>query len=75
MPSTLQNFEKMGVDARHVQITPGVASGVAPITVDEKANNSILIVPGANDKLTPADVKSALAEMTDVAVVLTQLEV
>lgn len=73
--STLYNFHKLCIDATHVQITTGVASGVAPITVDEKANNSILIVPGANDMLTPADVKSAMQNMKNIGAVLTQLEV
>lgn len=73
--STIQNFHKVNVDATHVLITPGVASGVAPITVDEHANNSILIVPGANDRLTPADVAAASGALKGAGALLTQLEV
>jgi ribokinase len=71
----VQNFRKVRVDATHVQVTAGVASGVAPITVDERGNNSILIVPGANDRLTPADVQAAMASMKNIGALLTQLEV
>src|SRR5208283_4019190 len=33
-PATVANFQARGIDATHVRITPGVASGVAPIFVD-----------------------------------------
>jgi len=29
-----------------------LSTGLAPIAVDEKGNNSIIIIPGANDTLT-----------------------
>src|SRR3954453_12303756 len=33
-PATIQNLNGRGVDTRHVMVTPGVSSGVAPIFVD-----------------------------------------
>ena len=29
-PATIENLEAWGIDCTHVQITPGVSSGVAP---------------------------------------------
>src|SRR5215469_1405185 len=34
-PATIANFEAQGIDTTHVRVTPGIASGVAPIFVDE----------------------------------------
>jgi len=42
-----------------VTITEGVASGVAMILVDKKGENSIVVAPGANAKLSPADIDAA----------------
>src|SRR6202023_3563179 len=57
--ATIKNFTLRGVDASHVLITPGVSSGVAPIFVDSAGQNRILVVKGANDRLSPADVDGA----------------
>src|SRR5256884_4467356 len=51
-PATISNFQKLGIDTTHVQVTPGVSSGVAPIFVDSAGQNRILVVKGANDALT-----------------------
>jgi ribokinase len=58
-PSTIKNFEKLGIDATHVRAIKGVSSGVAPIFVDPSGQNRILVVKGANDHLKPADVDEA----------------
>ncbi len=58
-PATVENFKAQGIDASHVWITRGQSSGVAPIFVDSAGQNRILVVKGANDALTPADVDAA----------------
>ena len=40
-------------------LTAGVSSGVAPIFVDREGQNRILVVKGANDRLSPADIDAA----------------
>jgi len=61
---TLANFSRLGVDTAHVLMTPGAPTGVAQITVDTRTgHNSIIIVPGANDKLSPADASAAIDEL------------
>jgi ribokinase len=50
--ATLANFVAEGIATEHVVRVPG-SSGVAPIWVDAKGANRIIIVPGAN-LLVPA---------------------
>ena len=51
---TLANYAANGVSTEHVRVTEGQATGVAQITVDAHGHNEIIIVPGANDAMTPA---------------------
>ncbi|NKQ35631.1 MAG: ribokinase [Chloroflexi bacterium] len=64
-----------GIDASYVQNTPDTASGVALIVVDENGQNSIVVAPGANGRLTPADVTLAKPAIQQADVLLLQLEV
>jgi ribokinase len=57
------------VESRAVRTTHEHATGRALITVSDDAENSIVVVPGANGALTPPD------ELPPAAVVLAQLEV
>lgn len=50
-------------------------SGTALIEVDASGMNRIVVVPGANDHVTPARVTAAIESMDHVAVVLAQGEV
>lgn len=74
-PNTKKNFERHGIDTSHVEIVPGVSSGVAPIFVDEKSHNSILIIKGANSHLAPKDVDRAKDRILKSDVVILQLEI
>lgn len=74
-PATIQNFTSKGIDAKHVRITSGVSSGVAPIFVDSSGQNRILVVKGANDALTPADVDDAADLLKTAGCIVLQLEV
>ena len=74
-PATIQNFQSRGIDASHVQITPGVSSGVAPIFVDSSGENRIIVVSGANDQLTPADISAAAPALHGADCLVLQLEV
>jgi ribokinase len=64
-----------GVGTEHVSITGGAASGVALILVDRKGENSIVVAPGANHRLTPADLDAAEALIASAAAVVLQLEI
>ncbi|MHC4203088.1 MAG: ribokinase [Planctomycetota bacterium] len=72
---SLNNFKKEAVNTKHVIQTGEAPSGVALIMVDEKGNNSIVVAPGANNKLLPADVKKAESDIASCGAVVAQLEV
>ncbi|MBC7267916.1 MAG: ribokinase [Streptomyces sp.] len=63
-----------GVDTVGV-LVGGAPTGVALITVDPSGDNSIVVSPGANGKLTPADVQAAASLFHASRVVSTQLEI
>ncbi|MFJ2728939.1 ribokinase [Streptomyces collinus] len=63
-----------GVDTAGV-LVGGAPTGVALITVDPSGDNSIVVSPGANARLAPADVRSAAALVRVARVVSAQLEI
>ncbi|MEO0425416.1 MAG: ribokinase [Pseudomonadota bacterium] len=73
--NTLQNFAKFGVNTDFVTKVPGVSSGVAPIWVDGDSQNRILIIPGANLHLLPADIEAAADRLRRCSMIILQLEV
>lgn len=64
-----------GVDVSHVRVDRESVSGTALITVDPRGQNTIVVAPGANWRLTPEDVARAEPLVRDSAVLLLQLEV
>ena len=71
---TLENFRRLGIDAAGVLRVPG-SSGVAPIWVEDDGTNRIIVVPGANDLLTPDHAAAAVAARDRVDVAVGQFEV
>jgi ribokinase len=74
-PASIQNFSSRGIATSRVLITPGVSSGVAPIFVDSSGQNRILVVKGANDSLSPADIEAASSVLLRADIIVLQLEV
>jgi len=64
-----------GVDARGVLDAPDTPTGVALITVADGGENTIAVVVGANDRVSPADVAAAAPLFDDARVLLVQLEI
>ena len=73
--ATVRNFKAFGVDTTHVQIVENVPTGVAPIFVEPGGQNRIIVVKGANEKLTPADVDAASADLRTVSTIILQFEI
>lgn len=71
---SLAMLDKEGVDTRFVQLTTGVSTGVAMISVDEKGENSIIVASGANAMLSETDVEAAREEICRASILLMQLE-
>ncbi|MFF3662114.1 ribokinase [Streptomyces olivochromogenes] len=70
----LDSQRAAGVDTAGVLIG-GAPTGVALITVDPSGDNSIVVSPGANGRLTPEDVRSAGSLLAASRVVSAQLEI
>ena len=71
----LDNLSKAGVDTTNIGRDPQAASGIALIMVDDAGQNSILVAPGANMLLSPADMDAAEALTASAQVMLLQLEI
>lgn len=72
---TLENYKSQGVQTDFVFMDKSVASGVAAIWVDaSKGENSIVVVPGANDALTPSEVQSARSAIEAAGITVAQFE-
>lgn len=70
----LTGLRRDGVDC--TQVTPvASASGVALIVVDHSGQNSIVVAPGANGRVTPADIDAAAPVIAAADVMLLQLEI
>jgi ribokinase len=63
------------VNTRYVRRTSDMASGCASILVDARGENCIVVSPGANARVTPADVDAAESVIRRAAVVVLQLEI
>ena len=66
--------QEAGVDTGGV-LVGGAPTGVALITVDPSGDNSIVVSPGANARLTPDDVRAAGPLFASARVVSVQLEI
>ena len=69
------NLENEGIDCAWVQTTAGCASGVAVVAVEQSGQNAIMVVPGANGRVTVEDVHAARGVIEASDIVLVQLEV
>ncbi|WP_102026665.1 ribokinase [Salirhabdus sp. Marseille-P4669] len=71
----IASLQDVKVDTRFVKQSTDFATGTAIITIDQTAENTMLVLKGANDDLTPADVEKAFEHMSDSKVLLVQMEV
>ncbi|MFJ4692075.1 ribokinase [Streptomyces sp. NPDC088766] len=70
----LDSQRAAGVDTVGV-LVGGAPTGIALITVDPSGDNSIVVSPGANGRLTPDDVRAATGLVRASRVVSAQLEI
>ncbi|MFI5154635.1 MAG: ribokinase [Chitinophagales bacterium] len=71
----LELFRREGIDTSFIKQDKNYPSGVALIIVDDKAENCIVVAPGANAALLPSDLDFSRAVISHAAVVLVQLEI
>lgn len=73
---TLLNLQSEGIDTQHLRVTSCVPSGTALISVHEvTGENSIVVAPGANARVTPDDIALAADAIDAARVVVISLEI
>ena len=72
--STINNFIENNVNVDHIQRVK-VSSGVAPIWVNAKGENKIVVIPGANNEIDANKVKTSLQEIENVSYLVGQAEI
>lgn len=70
----LKSLKENGVDMKNISRI-GDTTGVAAITIEGDGDNRIIVIPGANGKLTPEIVDSYQEDIRDARVVLLQMEI
>jgi ribokinase len=69
-----EGLRTAGVDISGVAVSQG-SSGVAVIVVSAAGENTIVVIPGANGLVTPADIDGHIEMIRSAGMVLTQLEI
>lgn len=72
---TFQNYKNLNINTDFVSMTNETHSGVAPIWVDKKANNSIIVISGANDLMQIEDIESARSAIESAQILICQNEI
>jgi ribokinase len=71
----VQLFEEEGINTSFIFSDPNMPSGVALITVDNAAENCIVVASGANASLLPKDLQKAKEVIENADIILMQLEI
>ena len=70
-----ENLNREGISTNALAVSNEVASGVALITVDARAENTIIVVPGANAQISVDDVEAGRTALMQAGILLMQLEI
>lgn len=74
-PEILDVISKENIDISQIFVDNKNGTGMATITVDEAAENAIVVIAGANMAFDESDIKRAISVMDGAGVILHQLEV
>ena len=69
-----EGLQQDGIDLSFLTVDESCATGIAMITIDESGQNSIIISPEANGRVSAAQVEKAKAGITQADMLLCQLE-
>ena len=72
--NAIKDYEKEGLDTSLV-MRSDKPSGVALITVDENAENCIVVASGANNDISEADIDAIADQIRNASILLLQLEI
>lgn len=71
----IDNLNRENIDCSSVAHTADASSGLAMIAVGESGDNQIVVVPGANGRMTPSDVDRCADKIATCDALLVQLEI
>lgn len=71
---TIEGLKKENINTSNVFIDEVAPSGTALIMVNEEGENCIVVAPGANAKLLPADIET-VKSINEAEIILLQLEI
>lgn len=69
------SLERMGVNTEDIRISRTEQTGVALITLDSSAENSIVVCPGANGTVDSDEILAALEALPVLKMIMLQLEI
>lgn len=72
---SIKGYKDEGINVDKIFIDESAPSGIALISVDGVGENSILVAPGANSNLLPADLDKVIEEIKQAGILLMQLEI
>lgn len=71
----VDSLKKEGINHESVLFDDIESSGIGNITLEENGNNRIIVVPGANLKLTPEDIEELKEKIQNSDIIILQLEI
>ena len=71
----LESLKGVGVDISRIEVMNDIPTGQAFITVDDQGENAIIIIAGANGKVTKELIDSNLALIKQSDIIIMQLEI
>lgn len=74
-PTLLDNMRTQGVGVSHVLQDPRAPSGTAMIIIDEHGENSIVVAPGANGRVSRGDLEAARDLLVQARYLVMQFEI
>ncbi len=71
---SIEGFKHENINTEFIFIDEGTPSGTALIMVNEEGENCIVVAPGANANLLPADIEQVI-NISEAEIILMQLEI
>ncbi|MCC3372510.1 ribokinase [Cohnella sp. REN36] len=71
----IHSLQKNGVNSEFVKITERASTGTVLVTVDDTAENTMIVIKGANEMLTTQDIDACIGLIRSSSVLLVQMEV
>jgi ribokinase len=71
----LRSLKANGVNTEFVKMTDRASTGTVVVTVDDTAENTMIVVKGANDEIAAQDIDACMERIRNSRVLLVQMEV